>query len=150
MPVLYRKLKKKKRKKNIRNSFVLLISGSLNFNAKLKNIRCKTFFLRSFNFRTTLFILIRYTSSDNTSILKTISSRPWAVKDLSNVRLFLLYSLFVIKLLLLQTTYWMHRFFSKNQIMWEVLNHLWCRSVTYIHFFSFQIKNLSFSENPNF
>lgn len=37
-------LKKEKEKKNISNSSVLLISGSLNFNAKLKNIRCETFF----------------------------------------------------------------------------------------------------------
>lgn len=99
-------------------------------------------FLRSFNFWRTLFILIRFTSSDNKSILKTISSQPWAVKDILSVRLFLLYSLFVTRLLLLNTTYWMHRFFSKNEIMWEVLKHLWCRSVAYIHFFSFQIKKL--------
>lgn len=84
------------------------------------------------NFQTTLFILIRYTRADNKSIANTISSRPQAVKDLSSVRLFLLSSLFSTTPLLLQATYWMHRFFWQTPIRWGVLKHLWWTPVRYI------------------
>lgn len=98
----------------------------------IKNTECETFLSTLFNFQTTMFILIRCTRADNKSILNTISSRPQAVKDLSSVRLFLLSSLFSTTPLLLQTAYWMQRFFWQTQIRWGVLNHLWCASVRYI------------------